>query len=194
MKARVTDLQSLMTVVSTIQDAAKRVWEKMGQVKEKKAKLKYQCTCSERSALCVFHVCFFFFALTLDMFTYWILPVMGNVDDPRDLKTVEKDLAKSSDQKEAAYTDINKLNNEQKDLNEKISRTTNQAATAERNAREKEDAFKRDQESTKRKDELNDELKRLAEQEKEFDKQVRRHCHLLGIFPTIFSENFKLMR
>ena len=48
MKARVTDLQSLMTVVSTIQDAAKRVWEKMGQVKEKKAKLKYQCTCSER--------------------------------------------------------------------------------------------------------------------------------------------------
>jgi chromosome segregation ATPase len=134
-----------MTVVSTIQDAAKRVWEKMGQVKEKKAKLKYT--------------------------------FMGNIDDPRDLKTVEKDLAKSSDLKEAAYTDINKLNNEQKDLNEKISRTTNQAATAERNAREKEDAFKRDQESTKRKDELNDELKKLAEQEKEFDRQVRRHCH-----------------
>ena len=109
---------------------------------------------------------------------------MGNVDDPRDLKTVEKDLAKSSDQKEAAYTDINKLNNEQKDLNDKISRTTNQAATAERNAREKEDAFKRDQESTKRKDELNDELKMLAEQEKEFDKQVRRHCHSIETFPT----------
>ncbi len=64
MKARVTDLQSLMTVVSTIQDAAKRVWEKMGQVKEKKAKLKYQCTCSERRGLCFFHVCFFFLALT----------------------------------------------------------------------------------------------------------------------------------
>ena len=68
--------------------------------------------------------------------------------------------------------------------NEKISRTTNQAATAERNAREKEDAFKRDQESTKRKDELNDELKMLAEQEKEFDKQVRRHCHSIETFPT----------
>jgi hypothetical protein len=64
MKARVTDLQSLMTVVSTIQDAAKRVWEKMGQVKEKKAKLKYQCTCSERRGLCFFHACFFFLALT----------------------------------------------------------------------------------------------------------------------------------
>jgi chromosome segregation ATPase len=115
---------------------------------------------------------------------------MGNVDDPRDLKTVEKDLAKSSDQKEAAYTDINKLNNEQKDLNDKISRTTNQAATAERNAREKEDAFKRDQESTKRKDELNDELKRLAEQEKEFDKQVRRHCHCLETSPTMCSVSF----
>ncbi len=47
-KAHVTDLQSLMTVVLTVQDAVKSVWEKMGQVKEKKAKLKYQCTCSER--------------------------------------------------------------------------------------------------------------------------------------------------
>jgi hypothetical protein len=54
--------------------------------------------------------------------------------------------------------------------NEKISRTTNQAAT--------------DQETTKRKDELNDELKMLAEQEKEFDKQVRRHCHSIETFPT----------
>ena len=79
--------------------------------------------------------------------------VFGNVDDPRDLKTVEKDLTKSSDQKELAYTNINKLNNEQKQLNEKISRVTNQAATAERSAREKEDAYKRDQESTKRKGE-----------------------------------------
>jgi hypothetical protein len=32
--------------VSGIQDAAKRVWEKMGTVKEKKAKLKYQCECN----------------------------------------------------------------------------------------------------------------------------------------------------
>ena len=73
---------------------------------------------------CVSSTCASFsWLLPPDMFTYWILPVMGNVDDPRDLKTVEKDLAKSSDQKEAAYTDINKLNNEQKDLNDKISRT-----------------------------------------------------------------------
>jgi chromosome segregation ATPase len=100
--------------------------------------------------------------------------VMGNVDDPRDLKTVEKDLSKSSDQKEAAYTDINKLNNEQKSLNEQISRITNQAATAERTAREKEDAFNRDQESTKRKDELNEELQRLLDQDKELEKQVRK--------------------
>jgi chromosome segregation ATPase len=98
---------------------------------------------------------------------------MGNVDDPRDLKTVEKDLSRSSDQKEAAYTDINKLNNEQKSLNEQISRITNQAATAERTAREKEDAFNRDQESTKRKDELNEELQKLLDQDKELEKQVR---------------------
>ena len=98
--------------------------------------------------------------------------MLGTVDDPRDLKTVEKDLAKSSDQKEGAYTSINKLNNEQKDLNEKISRVTNQAATAERTAREKEDAYKRDQESTKRKNELNDELKKLSEEDKELDRKV----------------------
>ncbi len=125
--------------------------------------------------------CFFFLALTPDIRTLWILPVIGTVDDPRDLKTVEKDLAKSSDQKEVAYTDINRLNNEQKDLNEKVSRLTNQAATAERSAREKEDLFKRDQESSKRKDELNDELKKLAEEDKELDKQVRR-LHALDPF------------
>eukprot|EP00571_Detonula_confervacea_P010665 CAMPEP_0172307014 /NCGR_PEP_ID=MMETSP1058-20130122/7955_1 /TAXON_ID=83371 /ORGANISM="Detonula confervacea, Strain CCMP 353" /LENGTH=1404 /DNA_ID=CAMNT_0013019073 /DNA_START=130 /DNA_END=4344 /DNA_ORIENTATION=- len=139
-KDLLNELQTLMTTVNGIQDTAKRVWEKMGNVKEKKAKLKYQ--------------------------------FLGNVDDPRDLKTVEKDLTKSSDQKEVAYTNINKLNNEQKQLNEKISRITNQAATAERSAREKEDAYKRDQESTKRKDELNDELKKLTAHDKEFDKQI----------------------
>ena len=106
-----------------------------------------------------------------------LLAVMGNVDDPRDLKTVEKDLSKSSDQKEAAYTEINKLNNEQKSLNEQISRITNQAATAERTAREKEDAFNRDQESTKRKDELNEELQRLLDQDKELEKQVRMRMY-----------------
>lgn len=123
-------------------------------------------------------------ALTPDIRTLWTLPVIGTVDDPRDLKTVENDLAKSSDQKEMAYTDINRLNNEQKDLNEKVSRLTNQAATAERNAREKEDLFKRDQESSKRKDELNYELKKLAEEDKELDKQVRRR-HALDRFITL---------
>ena len=52
---------------------------------------------------------------------------------------MEKDLTKSSDAKELAYAQINKLNNEQKAINEKISRVTNQASTAERTAREKED-------------------------------------------------------
>lgn len=119
---------------------------------------------------------------------------MGNVDDPRDLKTVEKDLTKSSDQKESAYTNINKLNNEQKTLNEKISRITNQAATAERSAREKEDAFRRDQESGKRKDELNDHLKKLTEQDKEFDKQVSTENTSLSFvlifrkFPTLITQ------
>ena len=97
---------------------------------------------------------------------------MGNVDDPWDLKTVEKDLAKSSYQKEVAYTNINKLNNEQKQLNEKISRVTNQAATAERSARDKEDTYKRDQESTKRKEELNEQLKKLSEEDKDLDRQL----------------------
>ena len=88
------------------------------------------------------------------------------------MKTVEKDLSKHSDSKETYYTSINRLNNEQKQLNEKISRLTNQAAAAERAAREKEDAFKRAQESTKRKDELNDQLKQLTEQDKDADRQM----------------------
>lgn len=115
---------------------------------------------------------------------------MGNLDDPRDLKTVEKDLSKSSDQKEAAYTEINKLNNEQKSLNEQISRITNQAATAERTAREKEDAFNRDQESTRRKDELNEELQKLLDQDKELEKQVRLgNCIPAYIFPFQQTDN-----
>ena len=157
-KKAVTDLQTLMSVVSSIQVAAKRVWDKMGDVKAKKSKLDYS--------------------------------YMGNLDDPRDLKTVESDLAKSSDLKEAAYTDINKLNNEQTALNENISRITNQAASAEKNAREKEEAFKRDQESAKRKDELNDELKRLAEEDKELDKQVRNPYVPILSRDVIYSSDF----
>ena len=80
-------------------------------------------------------------------------PDLGN--ETRDLNTVEADLTKSNDAKEAAYTEINRLNGEQKDINDKISRVTNQAAAADRNAREKQDAFTRDQEASKRLDELN---------------------------------------
>jgi hypothetical protein len=142
-KHALVDLQALMTVVSTFQDAVKCVHDKMVNVKSKKSKLKYQ--------------------------------FMGNVDDPRDLTTVEMVLAKSSELKEAAYKDINKLNNEQTALNVKISHITNQATSAEKNAREKEEAFKRGQESAKRKNELNDQLKILAEEEKELNRQVRRN-------------------
>jgi septal ring factor EnvC (AmiA/AmiB activator) len=53
-----------------------------------------------------------------------VLAVFDNLDDGRDLKTVEKDLARSSDEKETAYNTINGLNNEQKSLNDKISRIT----------------------------------------------------------------------
>lgn len=88
---------------------------------------------------------------SLSTLTYWVFTlVFGNdIGDARDLKTVEKDLAKSSEKKERAYSTINKLNNEQKKINEDISRITNQAAAAERNARDKEETFKRDQETTK---------------------------------------------
>ena len=92
-------MKILLTAAKEIQDAAKCVWEKMDNVKEKREQIKYQ--------------------------------FCGTIDDPRDLTTVEKDLTKCSDKKEEAYNSINKLNNEQKQLNEKISRVTNQAAAAE---------------------------------------------------------------
>ena len=79
---------------------------------------------------------------------------------------------RSSDEKEAAYTTINKLNTEQKKLNEQISRVTNQAASAERDAREKEEAFNRDQESSRRKNELNELLTKCRENETEFDRKL----------------------
>lgn len=127
--------------VNGIQDVAKRMWEKMCQVKEKRERLKY-------------------------MFC-------GDIgDDRRDLKTVERDLQKSADAKEQAYYQINKLNNELKSFNEKISRVTNQASTAERTAREKEDTYNRDQAASKRKDELNAQLEKLSEEDRAFEKKI----------------------
>ncbi len=93
-------------------------------------------------------------------------------DDRRDLKTVERDLQKSSDAKEQAYYQINKLNNELKSFNEKISRVTNQATAAERTAREKEDTYNRDQAASKRKDELNGQLEKLSEEDRALEKKI----------------------
>jgi len=93
-------------------------------------------------------------------------------DDRRDLKTVERDLQKSADAKEQAYYQINKLNNELKSFNEKISRVTNQASTAERTAREKEDTYNRDQAASKRKDELNAQLEKLSEEDRALEKKI----------------------
>jgi len=104
----------------------------------------------------------------------------AKIDDPRNLKTVEGDLATSSSEKEAAYTQINRLNNEQKTLNEKISRVTNQASAAERTAREKEEAYNSDQESSKRKDELNNLLQKCNAEENDLEKRlvpIRKSVH-----------------
>lgn len=133
------ELQGLLQTVSSLHETGTRVWEKRGQVKEKKEKLELQS--------------------------------FAKIDDPRNLKTVEGDLATSSSEKEAAYTQINHLNNEQKTLNEKISRVTNQASAAERTAREKEEAYNRDQQSSKRKDELNNLLQKYNTEEKDLEKR-----------------------
>ena len=108
--------------------------------------------------------------------------VYDNLEDGRDLKTVEKDLARSSDEKEAAYNAINNLNNEQKSLNEKISRITNTAAAAERTAREKEELYKREQEASKRKNELNEQLQKCSAREKELEKQVSSFFYKVSSF------------
>jgi hypothetical protein len=64
------------------------------------------------------------------------------------------------------YSEISKLNNEQKSINEKISRITNQATDAERHAREKEDSYNRDEVAKKRTDELNETLEKLSAEDK----------------------------
>eukprot|EP00804_Cyclotella_cryptica_P027784 CCRYP_009209-RB/>CCRYP_009209-RB protein AED:0.12 eAED:0.11 QI:270/0.73/0.68/1/0.8/0.68/16/153/1414 len=97
-----------------------------------------------------------------------LLGYVGN--DSRDLKRVERDITESSVAKEKAYLEISKLNNEQKSLNEKISRIANQATAAEKNARDKEDSYNRDQIAMKRQDELNELLQKLAVEETSLDK------------------------
>eukprot|EP00970_Alexandrium_tamarense_P014915 scaffold4488_cov185-Alexandrium_tamarense.AAC.19 len=145
-----SSLRTLLASLNTILDTARRIWTKEGQVKEKKEKLKYAFGYAD----------------------------LGN--ETRDLNTVEADLTKSNDAKEAAYTEINRLNGEQKDINDKISRVTNQAAAADRNAREKQDAFTRDQEASKRRDELNQLLGKLGDDDKELEKSLAPiRTHLL---------------
>lgn len=50
--------------------------------------------------------------------------------------------------------------------------STNQAAAAEKHAREKEEAFNKDQVAKKRADELNETLQKLTEEAKHFDKSI----------------------
>ena len=50
--------------------------------------------------------------------------------------------------------------------------STNQAAAAEKNAREKEDTFNRDQVAKKRSDELNETLQKLTEEGNALDKSI----------------------
>eukprot|EP00956_Cyclotella_meneghiniana_P004983 scaffold6162_cov123-Cyclotella_meneghiniana.AAC.1 len=93
-------------------------------------------------------------------------------NDSRSLKQVEKDIAESGVAKEKAYSEISRLNEEQRQINENISRVTNQAAAAEKHAREKEEAFNKDQVAKKRTNELNDTLQKLAEEAKHYDKSI----------------------
>ena len=58
----------------------------------------------------------------------------------------------------------------------------NTAAAAERTAREKEEIYKREQESSKRKNELNDLLQKCSAHEKEIDKQVSSSVTKLVLF------------
>ena len=50
--------------------------------------------------------------------------------------------------------------------------STNQAAAAEKHAREKEEAFNKDQAAKKRSDELNDTLQKISEEAKHYDKSI----------------------
>ena len=58
----------------------------------------------------------------------------------------------------------------------------NTAAAAERTAREKEEIYKREQETSKRKNELNDLLQKCSAHEKEIDKQVSSFCYKVSSF------------
>lgn len=78
--------------VTVIQDSAKRVWEKMRNVKEKKEKLKYTC----KHFMCEIAVMYFFVSCEYNsnLLESICIAVFDNLDDSRDLKTVEKDLAR----------------------------------------------------------------------------------------------------
>jgi len=119
-------LHNVAAISNTILESAKRLWEKMGQLKTKKDQME---------------------------FTY---SGMGHISqgDQRNLARVESDLADLGLRKEQCYTSINQLNNEQKTINERISTKTNQAATADHRFREMQARFRKEQDDTKRQEVL----------------------------------------
>ena len=106
-------LLKLLDVVNTMVDMAERYDDKKRQVKDRKEELQvsYYPTSNELHDT----------ALTLLIHTQRNrIGYAGN--DPRDLKQVESDITKAGASKEKAYNEIGRLNEEQRSINERISR------------------------------------------------------------------------
>ena len=94
----------------------------------------------------------------------------------RDLRTVEKELQDRGDSKEEKIQQINKLNKEMTELNNRVANLATQTSQLENVLREKEAKFAESEKATERKNEL---LVRL-QKAKEDEAQVR-HMDLLAI-------------
>ena len=81
----------------------------------------------------------------------------------RDLRTFENDLSAKVDDKDSQMNKISKLNKEMSKLNSDISRLSTQATTAEQLVRDKEAKFAKEQEASKRKQELQETVSACAE-------------------------------
>mmetsp|Transcript_9009 Transcript_9009/g.11264 ORF Transcript_9009/g.11264 Transcript_9009/m.11264 type:complete len:1428 (+) Transcript_9009:162-4445(+) len=90
----------------------------------------------------------------------------------RDLKTVEDDLSKNTEKKDQLVKDISRKNSELSNLNNRISKSSKAASDADMRFRDVEGKYKKDQESSSRKQSLQETIEKCAREEKRLVDQI----------------------
>mmetsp|Transcript_6676 Transcript_6676/g.9616 ORF Transcript_6676/g.9616 Transcript_6676/m.9616 type:complete len:1419 (+) Transcript_6676:37-4293(+) len=92
--------------------------------------------------------------------------------DGKNLRTLESELTSKTEEKDMLMNAIAELNRESGDINDNISRASNQASRAEKVARDKEERHAQEQKAIARKQELSDSISKHKEEENKLQDQV----------------------